>query len=303
MDMQVSLKGIAYEGKYEVMAIGDDDSSVSLGMIYLTAGIGNFKRENALLIIDKNEQRLTYQDMCKIKISLKDNSYLLGIIREQKREKAMAAKPDIKPESKSFTEKIDGKEWQYASEPVVDRTMRDGMADIEESFDVAAETVAADNGALFADTPIYKAEPLNDIASPAADVPPTFAQAHRDDVRQILHDLRMTPDKWHQLLQNYNQINPYNDERIYLSLEPKDFVIMSAEYQHLAHNSFLLHGFYNYRHIILGKENDELYLGVPGVYYEREKMVAKMFGFEAFECEGRKAENGKFGYYLKKVKL
>lgn len=112
-------------------------------------------------------------------------------------------------------------------------------------------------------------------------------------------------DKWEQLQQIYPVIHPYEDDRQYISIQPKDFVIMTGDYQHLANNSFLLHGYYNYRHIILGHEEEgqSFYLGVPGVYYEREKMVALMFGFEAFECSGGKAEPGKFGYYLRKVKI
>ncbi|MDE5865483.1 MAG: hypothetical protein K2H31_02640, partial [Lachnospiraceae bacterium] len=108
--------------------------------------------------------------------------------------------------------------------------------------------------------------------------------------------------KWEQLLATYEQIHPYGDNRVYVKLEPKDFVILPSGYQHLVNNSFLLHGFYNYRYLILGKEKD-FYLGVPGVFYEREKMVALMFGFEAFKCEGGNAKEGKFGYYLRKVEL
>lgn len=112
-------------------------------------------------------------------------------------------------------------------------------------------------------------------------------------------------DKWAQLCQTYPVVHPYEDEREYISIQPKDFVIMTGDYQHLANNSFLLHGFYNYRHLILGREwqGDCFYLGVPGVYYEREKMVARMFGFEAFECSGGRAEAGRFGYYLRKVNI
>ena len=151
-------------------------------------------------------------------------------------------------------------------------------------------------------------------------------------------------DKWEQLCKMYPVVHPYEDERKYISIQPKDFVVMTGDYQHLANNSFLLHGFYNYRHIVLGREpvheeevgaaeadknrawnerqrterdtgikemngvrNEDamgdFYLGVPGVYYEREKMVALMFGFEAFECIGGKAESGKFGYYLRRVKI
>ena len=109
-------------------------------------------------------------------------------------------------------------------------------------------------------------------------------------------------DKWEQILSTYDQIHPYGDERVYVKLEPKDFVILQAQYQQLVNNSFLLHGFYNYRYVILGKEND-YYLGVQGVFYEREKMVALMFGFEAFECQGGEAKPGEFGYYLRRVEL
>ncbi|MBD5526387.1 MAG: hypothetical protein HDR04_18705 [Lachnospiraceae bacterium] len=109
-------------------------------------------------------------------------------------------------------------------------------------------------------------------------------------------------DKWEQILDTYEKIHPYGDERVYVKIEPKDFVILQSKYQHLVNNSFLLHGFYNYRYIILGREQD-YYLGVPGVFYEREKMVALMFGFEAFECPGGNVRAGEFGYYLRKVEL
>lgn len=110
-------------------------------------------------------------------------------------------------------------------------------------------------------------------------------------------------DKWEQILDTYDCIHPYGDERVYVKLEPKDFLILSSKYQHLVNNSFLLHGFYNYRHVVLGKEGEAYYLGVPGVFYEREKMVALMFGFEAFECASGEPKAGEFGYYLRRVEL
>ena len=123
-----------------------------------------------------------------------------------------------------------------------------------------------------------------------------------DIMPQRISDYSLKEDKWEQILDMYEQIHPYGDERVYVKLEPKDFVILQSKYQHLVNNSFLLHGFYNYRYIILGKEQT-YYLGVPGVFYEREKMVAQMFGFEAFECPGGNVKAGEFGYYLRKVEL
>lgn len=116
-------------------------------------------------------------------------------------------------------------------------------------------------------------------------------------------------DKWEQLQRCYKKIHPFGNERTFLSIEPKDFIILQAPYHRLVNNSFLLHGFYNYRHMILGPDKEIgnenancFYLGVPGTYFEREKMVAIMFGFEGFECDGA-VEIGKFGYYMRRVEL
>lgn len=124
-----------------------------------------------------------------------------------------------------------------------------------------------------------------------------------EPMAQSVPGYHLKEDKWEQLLDTYEQIHPYGDGRVYIKIEPRDFVILQSNYQHLVNNSFLLHGFYNYRYIILGKEQDCYYLGVPGVFYEREKMVALMFGFEAFECPGGNVGAGEFGYYLRKVEL
>ena len=118
---------------------------------------------------------------------------------------------------------------------------------------------------------------------------------------------QLSGDKWEQLTRMYPVIHPFNDGRAYLSVAPKDFVVLCRDYQKMVHNSFLLHGFYNYHHLLLGKirEKDEwrYYLGVPGNFYTREKMVAEMFGFEAFEGEKNPASTGDFGYYMKQVDI
>lgn len=116
-------------------------------------------------------------------------------------------------------------------------------------------------------------------------------------------------DKWEQIKSQYKNVHPFGDERLFVSIEPKDFVVLREREQRLIHNSFLLHGFYNYRHLILGRDTKLgsdyetcFYIGVPGVYFEREKMVAVMFGFEGFECEGA-IDVGKFGYYMRQVEI
>lgn len=138
----------------------------------------------------------------------------------------------------------------------------------------------------------------------------------REEAQQgdILHE-----DKWQQLCALYPVCHPFESGEDYISIEPRDFVVLRKEYQNLVSNSFLLHSFYNYHHLLLGKTQDAaeeiFYIGVPGVYLEREKRVAVMFGFEGFaqsmtksggtpERGGRRmVEPGAFGYYMKKVEI
>ena len=79
----------------------------------------------------------------------------------------------------------------------------------------------------------------------------------------------------------------------------------------LANNNFLLHGYYNYRHLVLIDEGDKLKLGVPGIYHEREARAAATFGFPEFIAESdvkvtlepqERNENQQFGYWCRQVR-
>ena len=114
-------------------------------------------------------------------------------------------------------------------------------------------------------------------------------------------------DKWKQLSSIYPHITPFQDEREYLSLGPEDFVIFPNKFYRVVNNSFLLHGYHNYRHLILARMESRgevrYYVGVPGNFYDKEKQVALMFGFESFECKQEPARSGDYGYYMMRVEL
>ncbi|MDL2301394.1 DUF6128 domain-containing protein [Lachnospiraceae bacterium OttesenSCG-928-D06] len=125
--------------------------------------------------------------------------------------------------------------------------------------------------------------------------------------KQSPKSVSLYEDKWKQLSSIYPHIAPFQDEREYLSIGPHDFVVLSKVYHKMVNNSFLLHGFYNYEHLILARlmyrGEERFYLGVPGNYYEREKQVAVMFGFESFECKSEPSREGDFGYYMMRVEI
>ena len=118
----------------------------------------------------------------------------------------------------------------------------------------------------------------------------------------------MAETKWEYLEVIYEHIKPFEDGREYLIIGLSDFLIFSWQSYRLVHNSFLLHGFYNYHHLILGRKTgvanrSEFFVGVPGVYYEKEKQVARLYGCVRFEGKADYAKAGDFGYYLIPVQL
>lgn len=87
-------------------------------------------------------------------------------------------------------------------------------------------------------------------------------------------------------------------------IEPKDLRLLPTKEWILGKNSFLLHGYYNYRHLLYGKVNKNgnnyLFLGVPGVFHNQEKFMANLFGFSEFEpVKNENIKTGRFGYWIR----
>lgn len=216
----------------------------------------------------------------------------------------------VEGKSKTALHQAPPKEETPAPEPVIAVT-REPVPEKRE-IPAAEETAAEPAGrSVSVAEPVGKSVFVAEPAGKSASAAETIAVSSQPAVPQrppLMADALaiegLKEDKWEQILDTYDQIHPYGDDRVYVKIAPKDFIILSGNCQHLVNNSFLLHGFYNYRYVILGSSPEgDYYLGVPGVFYEREKMVALMFGFEAFECEGGDPKPGDFGYYLRKVEL
>ena len=90
----------------------------------------------------------------------------------------------------------------------------------------------------------------------------------------------------------------------YISLEPEDLLCFQDAGKYLVNNSFLLHGFYNYGHLLLGirPEDQALVLGVPGEFYVQEKIMASLFGFPEFrKMVDAYGNTENMGYWLRKI--
>ena len=146
-------------------------------------------------------------------------------------------------------------------------------------------------------------------ASPEKWVPPVerHTKAEKAVKENKEKKIPLCDNKWKQLWEIYPHIAPFRDDRKYLSVGPNDFVILPEKYFRMANNSFLLHGYYNYKHLVLKRleyrGETRYYIGVPGNFYDREKQVALMFGFESFESMEEPACTGDYGYYLMRIEL
>lgn len=129
---------------------------------------------------------------------------------------------------------------------------------------------------------------------------------------QETEDLSADPEKlWQELRKSYPKIQPFDHESgcEILTIRPQDIGRLPRESWIYGNNSFLLHGYYNFRYIILvrlgGKNGSPRYLiGVPGHYYSNEKYMASMFGFPNFVLSKKQPPNdGRFGYWYTDIKI
>lgn len=97
---------------------------------------------------------------------------------------------------------------------------------------------------------------------------------------------------------------------IYEKIERQDIAKLPQREWKLANNSFLLHGYHNYEHILFIQEAGRTFIGVPGIYAPREADAAKNFGFPVFHRvgrrdmqwdEGEREYNVDFGYWCREV--
>ena len=79
----------------------------------------------------------------------------------------------------------------------------------------------------------------------------------------------------------------------------------------LSNNSFLLHGYYNYHHLVLIEEDGNMWIGVPGIYHPKEAKAAEAFGFPQFikaekidvDLEEEERNDGEdFGYWCRHIR-
>lgn len=135
-------------------------------------------------------------------------------------------------------------------------------------------------------------------------------KASEDGVRVPAEETKASEDKVKadRIFASFTRIYPFEDNEIKrcVKLEPKDIGSLPSDTWILSNNSFLLHGYYCYHHLIFAEMIDcygcRYILGIPGIYHNRERFMARMFGFECFKSiRKRDLKQGDFGYWYTEV--
>lgn len=114
--------------------------------------------------------------------------------------------------------------------------------------------------------------------------------------------------QWEAICRDYESIEPFSDDEIApcVKITPQDFPALQRMGFFISSSQFLLYGYYNYRHLLLGRaqrrETPEYLLGIPGLYDAKEQFMAELFGYSHFKpSRADFGENASFGYWYRTI--
>lgn len=197
---------------------------------------------------------------------------------------------DTEAESKRFME--EEKDYDITVTRIADKSTEAELEEIRETYPIEINEVNNEG----------TREVNNKAAEMANSDKDEKLTGEKDSISDILCDcLAPQPDKWEVIKKKYPILYPFRGQGPYVSIKPVDLQLLDEKYHKLSDNSFLMHAFYQYRHMILGEYEQDgsthFYVGVPGEFVKKEQESAAMFGFEGYE------HSGDLGYYLYRVDL
>ncbi|MCC8105593.1 MAG: hypothetical protein LIO99_06245 [Clostridiales bacterium] len=110
------------------------------------------------------------------------------------------------------------------------------------------------------------------------------------------------PNPAENLLRSRQRFRPFQDGEFTDCVQIKlcDILPLQQENWKVGRSNFLQHGYYLYRHLLLGRTKDGGYiLGVPGMRNQQEEYMAQTFGYDHFKQSGSNSYGRKFGYWYR----
>ena len=307
--LSISLRGVKTDspemfGIY-MMVTDDGYRLIKLGECLVKVGqmeySGVFNPDNI------NETGYGFKDICGLAVAREDARYdcMMSMWKDEDvtpdmlvfsgmdAKKQVEAGIVIKERMRQSEEKERG---QQMSESVLEESLRSEPVSpelAESQTGVTAESVS--------DTATEDIKAAGAAAKIPAETQHLQQKAHRADATQT--------DPFEKLFVRADYIDAFDDDYFYdcIEVSPEMLKCLNQNEIDIAGNSFLLHGYYNFRHILFGRVRDNLdntkyFIGVPGMYCNRERYMASMFGFNNFKKSHRSDyANPYFGYWYQEI--
>lgn len=179
----------------------------------------------------------------------------------------------------------------------------------------AGESVEDIKGKIDLEVATNNTEPLKAAGEMKEEIPQEEYVKNEEYIcenKSIKYGCSRKNDLWDCLYSKYTKIIGIKNNSDFecIKIKPQDLACLPNKYWVLGNNSFLLHGYYNYRYLLFAKVencNRELVgykLGVPGIYHRNEKLMASMFGFNEFlEADQNNISDQVFGYWCMDIDI
>ena len=257
------------------------------------------------------ETLVTKAEEGELQLQIREKEIILGQERE-KRE--FVQKKEQEKEISGNTGECREKEWN-------ENVWKNGAKELsenteegtEESIEESIEENIEENIEKEAEN-VENAVNTNKDKIEKQELPVTATEGEREEDKQeqqgkrqsqtAREDMRNQADQeWELVRRSCHKVEACRELGEVYRVNKGEFAVLPESIKHILQNSFLVHGLMNYGYLLLFRADEKMKqfgVGVPGVYYEKEKLVAEMFGFPQFWCDG-KSNSGKFGYYLRIV--
>ena len=229
------------------------------------------------------------------------------VIKEEKND--VPEEPEVYEES-AFPEESEVHETPVvAEEPVV--TEASDMPLASELSDVHCMRKVSEA----ADMPAASDVPESPSQSGPVFVPVSNFEKKKETIQQPenqnLHDVSDVDfkiDFAEKLFLHADYINAFDDDYYYDCIEVTPEMLKRFVPGELTdNNSFMMHGFYTYRHLLFGRvaantNGTRYFIGIPGMYSNKERYLATMFGFNSFKKSHRSDyPNPYFAYWYAEI--
>lgn len=289
------------DGGYRLIKLGE--CLVKVGQLEYS---GVFNPDNI------NETGYGFKDICGLAVAREDARYdcMMSMWKDEDvtpdmlvfsgmdAKKQVEAGIVIKERMRQSEEKERG---QQMSESVLAESLRSEPVRPELAESQMAESQTGVTAESVSDTATEDIKAAGAAAKIPAETQHLQQKAHRADATQT--------DPFEKLFVRADYIDAFDDDYFYdcIEVSPEMLKCLNQNEIDIAGNSFLLHGYYNFRHILFGRVRDNLdntkyFIGIPGMYCNRERYMASMFGFNNFKKSHRSDyANPYFGYWYQEI--